>query len=594
VKVRSLFAVFLVLVVGLSLVMFAFVPKASSTVYGSSVIYSSYSDGIVWSGLGANYNALWISSTGYPNSTDLHCPIGQIGGSSYGIYRAFLFFDTSTLPEGATIESASLSLYGQSDSSTQDFNVTIQIGETGSPPIYYPHDPLVAGDYYKGHYSGDGGSWNSSAFVASYFNITLNSVGRSYINVDGTTKLTLRSSRDISGTQPTTDEQIEIWMRDRGETYAPKLYVNYKVEGWHIHVYGPYFENGLLAPNHVNVTLSLQDSSSSWFVLDGSDGAADLVMLNCSTLPITLTWNITNPATNKTRTYFVYGTTYEDVYIFLPNPDEPYYLYTFTVTDFAGLTNGYLETIINVNGTNRIVERYSLNVINQIPFWMTWSHRYQLRLVADQGTYNYGSFIALNTQEQQIIITKDMFPIAQPGMNVTVSALRKNATWIQLNYTDSQSLTVWLHVNIETRSGYGYVSIYSTNNTGQTQQVNWYSAHADLDYLVVATALRSSQETWSFSLHKLKSSSNPWDGLLDILGSLPFPVKYLIGFLLLLAFAGCFSFIHTAFGCVIMVIIAGLLNYLGWLDIPVTALGMAASIAVMYVIYDAKKGEREV
>ena len=134
--------------------------------------------------------------------------VGQIQHTNgiYEIGRGYLFFDTSTIPDDATITSATLSIWINTDFSEQDFDITIQNGQ----PIY-PHDPLVIEDYYYSNYSGSGGSQNTSNFIlGEYSSITLNETGISWINKTGTTKLCLRSSRDIDSTSPVPDRKEYI------------------------------------------------------------------------------------------------------------------------------------------------------------------------------------------------------------------------------------------------------------------------------------------------------------------------------------------------------------------------------------------------
>jgi len=141
----------------------------------------------------------------------------------YFIYKGFTFFNTSAIPDDATITSATLSLYGEVDASDQDFFLIIQNGQPASP-----HDPLQSDDYYHGNYSGNGGSLNTTGFSSSgYNNITLNSTGRSWINKTGMTKLCLRSSRDINSIAPTINEYVRIYTSEQGSGYKPKLIVVY-------------------------------------------------------------------------------------------------------------------------------------------------------------------------------------------------------------------------------------------------------------------------------------------------------------------------------------------------------------------------------
>jgi len=141
------------------------------------------------------------------------------------VYRGFLFFDTSALPDTATITATSLKLYGKTDSSTTDFFITVQ---SGMPT--YPHDPLVSGDFDMTNYAGDGGSLTTNGFsVAGYNTITLNSTGRGWISKTGTTKLCLRSGRDIGDANPTGNEYVVIYAADKADGYVPYLQVTFTV-----------------------------------------------------------------------------------------------------------------------------------------------------------------------------------------------------------------------------------------------------------------------------------------------------------------------------------------------------------------------------
>ena len=164
------------------------------------------------------------ASGGSVSASAMNFYVGQkFDPMGYFIYRGFTFFDTSAIPDDATIASATLSLYGEVDASDQDFFLIIQNGQPASP-----HDPLQSDDYYHGNYSGNGGSLNTTGFSSSGCNnITLNSTGRSWINKTGMTKLCLRSSRDINSVAPTINEYVRIYTSEQGSGYKPKLIVVY-------------------------------------------------------------------------------------------------------------------------------------------------------------------------------------------------------------------------------------------------------------------------------------------------------------------------------------------------------------------------------
>lgn len=181
--------------------------------------YSSTSDGRIYA-TNVVYNTAWTAATGTVDSANLY--VGQATG--FYVFRGFLFFDTSSIPDSATITSATLSLYGATDFSATNFDVVVTNGQPT-----YPHDPMAIGDYDKTNYSGSGGSFNTGTFTTTgYNNITLNATGISWISKTGTTKLTLRSSLDIAGTSPAGDEYVVFYPAETaGTSQDPVLVVTY-------------------------------------------------------------------------------------------------------------------------------------------------------------------------------------------------------------------------------------------------------------------------------------------------------------------------------------------------------------------------------
>jgi hypothetical protein len=148
-----------------------------------------------------------------------------VQGYAYRIDRGYVYFDTSAIPDSATIASATLYLYGQADNSTTDFNLNIQ---SGMPT--YPHDPLVAADFNTTYYSGIGcDPYNTSGFtIAGYNAITLSATGLTWISKTGTTKLCLRSDEDVSASPPSGDEYVTVYAAEQaGTANDPYLVVNY-------------------------------------------------------------------------------------------------------------------------------------------------------------------------------------------------------------------------------------------------------------------------------------------------------------------------------------------------------------------------------
>jgi hypothetical protein len=190
-------------------------------------VTSSSNDGDI-TGDGTPYSTVQGASKGSPIDNAATFFIGQKCESMgpppppplYFIYRGCVYFDTSPIPSPDLIDSVTLKLYKDSDYSTTDFDIVVQNGQPT-----YPHAPMVPGDYDKDHYSGNGGSMNTSSFSSGYNEITI--TNHSWINTSGTTKFYLRSSRDINSVEPTGNEYVTVSSSGTNNE-EPKLVVVYR------------------------------------------------------------------------------------------------------------------------------------------------------------------------------------------------------------------------------------------------------------------------------------------------------------------------------------------------------------------------------
>ncbi len=187
----------------------------------TSSIYTSANISPVESMGGAN-NKVSVNNANY--ATTHNAVSGTLGAgidvgqaTGYWIWRGFLVFDTSAIPDNASISSAVLHLRGSNDQSVTNFDITIMTGNTT-----YPTNPLAVTDYNFAYYSGNGGTFNTSGFNGAGDNaINLSATGLTWISKTATTKLALLSSRDLASTTPTGNEYIQA---TKANTY---LTVNY-------------------------------------------------------------------------------------------------------------------------------------------------------------------------------------------------------------------------------------------------------------------------------------------------------------------------------------------------------------------------------
>jgi hypothetical protein len=189
---------------------------------------TSANDGVLNGYDVSSYATAHNSTSGTSYYSAVNSYVGQYrSGTQYNIHRLAFYFDTSALPDDAVITAASLSLYGKTDDSDQDFNMQITNGQST-----YPHSPMIDSDYSYLNYTGNGGTLTSAGFTTvGYNSIPLNATGMSWITATGITKLYVVSDRDYTSTPPANlvDEELMIWMYEKGSGYQPKLDITFTI-----------------------------------------------------------------------------------------------------------------------------------------------------------------------------------------------------------------------------------------------------------------------------------------------------------------------------------------------------------------------------
>lgn len=168
--------------------------------------------------------------TGTALSTGGNHRVGQLFSSpNYIIYESHLIFATGTIPDTDTVSDVVLSLDGNTDLSTTDFNV---IAASSS----YDGGPTATSDWVSGaSLSGltTYATWSTSGYSAGYNAFT--SAGAAFnsaINVTGNTAINLYSSRHSAGTTPTGEERVIFTDADAaGTTEDGKLDITHDAGG---------------------------------------------------------------------------------------------------------------------------------------------------------------------------------------------------------------------------------------------------------------------------------------------------------------------------------------------------------------------------
>jgi hypothetical protein len=195
-------------------------------VYGKPTNFGGCSqDGYIYAS-SASYNTAYNATSGTVDSTNASIKIGQTRTSGfpsyYKIYRGFLFFNTSAIRVGDTINSCKLHFYlNTKNVSLRNLDIVLQHNTS------YPHDPLQSWDYNKNYYNGDGGSINTNNMSAgNWYTITFNSTALDWIKGGGMTRLCLRSNWDIACDDPSGvgDEYVVIGSSE--SSHAPYLEID--------------------------------------------------------------------------------------------------------------------------------------------------------------------------------------------------------------------------------------------------------------------------------------------------------------------------------------------------------------------------------
>ncbi len=187
------------------------------------ILDATNKSGYIYQG-GSSYSTTWAYSYGtvqvnYVDGTR----VGQYYDYQSWIYRSYFFFNTSSIPSGGVITSASFNIYVMGKYvSGSDFDVVIQKGDSG-----YPHSDLQTFDFDQSKYSGNFGSLTVSSMTANSFNNITVSNPDNLIVGQGTTSLCLRSSRDINQNSPGGAEWLKIGTVASG--HPAQLIVAYQI-----------------------------------------------------------------------------------------------------------------------------------------------------------------------------------------------------------------------------------------------------------------------------------------------------------------------------------------------------------------------------
>ena len=127
-------------------------------------------------------------------------------GELFDVYRTYLDFDTSSIPDDAVVTDVKLSLKASSNISYTDFDVQIYKYDWAEP---------ITSDNREANYDASGATydadWRNTSGMSTEIYYDSSSLDNSWINLTGDTKYQLRSSRDVNEDEPYEYEYISFY-----------------------------------------------------------------------------------------------------------------------------------------------------------------------------------------------------------------------------------------------------------------------------------------------------------------------------------------------------------------------------------------------
>jgi hypothetical protein len=372
--------------------------------------------------------------------------------------------------------------------------------------------------------------------------------------------------------------------------------------------HGPFYEDGTAAAANVSCALLYVNSTIYRFYMNSTFGTYSNLTITSTSPAQQIIWNASS-ALNYTRRYdFLPNITSDTVNLYVPSPLTPAYIYSFSISDFYGMINPYLESSISTDGlTSHAVERWNLNSSGTVTFVMAQSGTYTLTFICNQGTYAQ-SFTAGSTFTNSLTILAGAIPVANAtlGLNVYAEAVRLNETAVGILYTDSSNSTSALNILITHKDGVTSVNDYLYSTPSNALTLIWNDGDVDKDYYINVTSTSNGQVYEWDLIAASNQFVNPMSGLFDWLGknvrTMPQvstgwptqngitldPAQLIAAFLIILGLA-VGSYFSTGASCVIAWVIAGVMLYLHWWQGSIPMLSLAFFFTILILIDEYKK-----
>lgn len=403
---------------------------------------------------------------------------------------------------------------------------------------------------------------------------------------------------------------LAVWSTTGGGGGGPTNYT--------VILHGPYFEDGTAAAdNTITCTLLYANNTVYSFTMNSSVGVVEDKTITSTSPFIQLTWNASNPEiANFTRIYrFITTESEDEINLYIVRSTQPSFVYTFSITDFYGMVNPYLETHISPDGVNSyVVERADLTEGGTVAFVMTQYQIYSLVFVCDQGTYTQSFTAQIQGTPGQYPVSLNVlagnFPAVNSSSTLYCEANRLNATTVSVSYVDPNNATSWVYVRIYHIQGATEITDYVGNSTGSVQFILWQLGTSGVNYLVDVQSLSDGTlYAWDLTAATSFSDDNPFLGVLDFLGqhtdTLPevqsgWPsnmttgqIAQLIAAFIVMLFLCIGSFRSAGACCILSWLIFGILLFLGWFGVvtiyTIPMFALSGCVALVIAIDESKK-----
>ena len=350
--------------------------------------------------------------------------------------------------------------------------------------------------------------------------------------------------------------------------------------GYIVDLFGLYYENGTYAGN-VSISVYFEYSVDT-FTLEGNATKGYVE------IPLNYLWPLSGGAS---RTIYTIGNS-ETYYIF--TPDSEYSAYSFTVKDYTGVigdADSYLEILLNVNGTERLIERDLIwDTSNPVGAILVKNNRYKLQIRDGQGGVHVFDYFLPTTGVTPILIIDDISfsdQVHYVGEYISVEASRPDYEHIIINYKDEIESTTSIFVEICLMNG---IQIWNATSTENMVQFNWYGADNETDYLV---NLRATGEDYGEAFYS-KALLGEKTGIADppdldaVLGS---GIRLMISIFIIYMGFIIFSAYTATIGVFSGLTITYVLNYTKFIPIPIpwTILHALMGLLIMWALAGGNK-----